>query len=409
VINKNDYISRRKKLVDQLKKGSVLLMFSGSELTKSADEKYPFFGDRNFLYLTGITQHNSALLIVKTEVINETLYVLPKNEIIERRAGRRLSEKEINEASGISNIHNIDTLEKDLIPLIMDNNCNKLYLNQDFQTLQLKETEVVNLINKKLSKIDIENIYPKIAGMRRYKSQNEIQAIRNAINLTKKGIIRGMKFCKPNVMEYQIEAEYLHEAQMAGHRVQSFSPIVAAGKQIFYLHYASPMAQVMDGDLVLMDVGVGYNHYCSDVSRVFPSNGKFTKKQTEIYNIALEASRSIMEEVRPGRNFSITNEICKKVAFKELKKLGIISDFSDIEKYVWHKTTHHVGLDTHDVGGYDDPMAENMIFTVDAGIYIREWGIGLRVEDDVLVTKNGCENLSRAIPSEIKDIEMLLS
>jgi Xaa-Pro aminopeptidase len=142
---------------------------------------------------------------------------------------------------------------------------------------------------------------------------------------------------------------------------------------------------------------------------VFPASGRFSRRQAQIYRIAYEANRAIMAQVRPGADFSLPNRICREVAFEGLKALGLLDDPADIGRYVWHGTTHHVGLDTHDVGGYGEPMAENMIFTVDAGIYVREWGVGLRIEDDVLVTADGCENLSAAIPARLEEIEAILA
>ena len=160
--------------------------------------------------------------------------------------------------------------------------------------------------------------------------------------------------------------------------------------------------------MILSDVGATYDEYCTDVSRVFPANGQFSERQAQIYRVAYDANRAVMEQVRPGVFFPQLNRTCREVSFEGLKALGLLDDFADIRRYVWHGAVHHVGLDTHDVGGYEEPMAENMVFTVDAGIYVREWGIGLRIEDNVLVTAEGCENLSAAIPGTIEEIESLL-
>jgi Xaa-Pro aminopeptidase len=165
------------------------------------------------------------------------------------------------------------------------------------------------------------------------------------------------------------------------------------------------MSVLADGDLILSDVGAAYDEYGTDISRVFPANGQFSQRQAQIYRIAYAANRAVMDEVRPGVFFPQMNRICREVSFEGLKALGLLEDFADISRYVWHGVAHHIGLNTHDVGGYDEPMAENMVFTVDTGIYVREWGIGLRIEDNVLVTAEGCENLSAAIPATIEEIE----
>jgi Xaa-Pro aminopeptidase len=169
------------------------------------------------------------------------------------------------------------------------------------------------------------------------------------------------------------------------------------------------MSVISDGELILSDVGAAYDEYCTDISRVFPANGRFGERQAQIYQVAYDANRAIMEQVRPGVQFRQLPRTCQEASFEGLKALGLLNDFADIRKYVWHGPTHHVGLNTHDVGGYDEPLAENMVFTVDAGIYVREWGIGLRIEDNVLVTANGCENLSAAIPSTMEEIEKIMA
>jgi Xaa-Pro aminopeptidase len=169
------------------------------------------------------------------------------------------------------------------------------------------------------------------------------------------------------------------------------------------------MSVLVDGELILTDVGAAYDEYGTDISRVFPANGRFNERQAQLYRVAFEANRAVMEQVRPGVYFPQLNRTCREVSFEGLKALGLLEDFADIRRYVWHGAVHHIGLDTHDVGGYEDPMTENMVFTVDAGIYVREWGIGLRVEDNVRVTTDGCENLSAAIPVDIEEIESILA
>jgi Xaa-Pro aminopeptidase len=245
--------------------------------------------------------------------------------------------------------------------------------------------------------------------MRKIKAPGEIDAIRKAMQITDAGIRRLMRVAKPGVMEYELEAEFNSELAAHGQRRTAFPSIIAGGERIFYLHYTTPMSVITDGELILSDVGAAYDEYCTDISRVFPANGHFSERQAQIYQVAYAANRAIMEQVRPGIAFQTLNPICRKVSFDGLKALGLLNDFADIGKYVWHGAVHHVGLDTHDVGGYEQPITENMIFTVDAGIYVREWGIGLRIEDNVLVTADGCENLSAAIPSTIEEIENLMA
>ncbi|MEE4194140.1 MAG: M24 family metallopeptidase, partial [Anaerolineae bacterium] len=223
--------------------------------------------------------------------------------------------------------------------------------------------------------------------------------------ITEAGIRRMIKAAKPGMMEYELEAEFNHELALHGQRRTAFPSIISAGERNFYLHYAELQGRINEGDLILSDVGAPYDDYHTDISRVFPASGRFSDRQKAIYEIAYKANRAIMAQVRPGVPFSMCNQVCREVCFEGLQALGIIDDFSRIQEYVWHGVAHHIGLDTHDVGGYAEPMAENMVFTVDAGIYVREWGVGLRIEDNVLVTADGCENLSASIPARIEEIE----
>lgn len=264
-------------------------------------------------------------------------------------------------------------------------------------------------IQKRYPNVAIKNSYPLLAAMRKIKASAEIDAIRKAMQITEAGIRHMMRAAKPGRMEYELEAEFLAELATHGQHRTAFPSILAGGERIFYLHYANPMAALADGELVLSDVGAAYDEYCTDISRVFPGNGRFSERQAQLYQIAYESNRAVMEQARPGVFFPQLNRTCREVSFEGLKRLGLLNDFADIGRYVWHGVAHHVGLDTHDVGGYQEPMAENMVFTVDAGIYVREWGIGLRIEDNVLVTASGCENLSASIPVTIEEIESLMA
>jgi Xaa-Pro aminopeptidase len=256
----------------------------------------------------------------------------------------------------------------------------------------------------------IKNSYPLVCALRKVKTQGEIEAVRRAMQITAAGIRQMMQVGRPGRMEYEIEAAFNAELAARGQRRTAFPSIISAGERNFYLHYASLQGCVADGDLILTDVGATYDEYCTDIARVFPANGHFSERQAQIYQIAYAANREIMAQVRPGVPFGLPNRICREVAFEGLKALGLLNHpTDDVRRYVWHGVTHHVGLDTHDVGGYDEPMAENMIFTIDAGIYVREWGIGLRIEDNVLVTADGCENLSASIPATIEEIEAILA
>jgi len=407
------YSENRRRVAAHMTGNDAMLFFSGESMRKTADENFPFFTNRNFLYLTGIKQEQSALLLQKKgELLSECLFVTKPDFESEIWTGRRFTDEEINEISGVEGIENINNLSRTLDALLSSQQVMTLWLCFDALAPERSfdiEREFAKQIQHRHPHIVIKNSYPLLAAMRKIKAPEEINAIRKAMQITEAGIRRLMRVAKPGMMEYELEAEFNSELAVHGQRRTAFPSIIAGGERIFYLHYANPMSVLADGELILSDVGSPYDEYCTDISRVFPTNGHFSERQAQIYQIAYAANRAVMEQVRPGVFFPQLNRTCREVSFEGLKALGLLDDFADIRRYVWHGVTHHVGLDTHDVGGYDEPMEENMVFVVDAGIYVREWGIGLRIEDNVLVTADGCENLSAAIPATIEEIESLMA
>lgn len=407
------HIRNRQQLAAHMAENDIMLFFSGEAVRKSADESFPFFANRNFLFLTGIQQENSVLMLHKKgDLIYECMFVTKPDLEQEVWTGKRLTEEEIHDLSGVEGIEDISHLTQTVNRLLASRSKTTLWLCFDALASERSfdlERDFAKKIQGRHPHIEIRNSYPLVAAMRKIKSPEELDAIRRAMQITEAGIRRLMQVAKPGVMEYELEAEFNHELARHGQRRTAFPSIIAGGERIFYLHYANPMSVISDGELILSDVGAAYDEYCTDISRVFPANGRFSERQGKLYQVAYAANRAVMEQVRPGVFFPQFNRTCREVSFEGLKALGLLNDFSDVGKYVWHGAVHHVGLDTHDVGGYDEPAAENMVFTVDAGIYVREWGIGLRIEDNVLVTADGCENLSASIPATIEEIEDIMA
>lgn len=412
-MDKTFYINNRQRIAAHTAAGDIMLFFSGESVRKTADENYPFFTNRNFLYLTGVKQEQSALLLHNQDsVIQERLFALKPDQAAEIWTGRRFTFDELSAMSGIAVVEDISRLDRVINQLLASQPAGALWLCFDAHSSERSfdlEREFASRIRERYPHVAIKNSYPLFRKLRMIKAPGEIEAIRKAMEITAAGIRKMMQFARPGVMEYELEAVFNAELAAHGQRRTAFPSIISSGERNFYLHYSSLQGRVEDGDLILTDVGAPYDEYCTDISRVFPANGHFSERQAQIYQVALLANRAVMENVRPGMPFGMTNQVCRQVTFEGLKALGLLEDPADIGRYVWHGTTHHVGLDTHDVGGYEDPMAENMIFTVDAGIYVREWGIGLRIEDNVLVTKDGCENLSASIPVSIEEIEDIMA
>ncbi|MEP7137435.1 MAG: aminopeptidase P family protein [Chloroflexota bacterium] len=412
-MDKSFYGENRRRLAAHMTGNDAMLFFSGEGVRKTADEDFPFFTNRNFLYLTGVKQEQSALLLQKkADLITERLFATKPDLEQEVWTGRRFTDAELHEISGIEQVEDINNLSRTLDQLLAAQPAMTLWLCFDALASERSfdiEREFAKHIQSRHPHIAIRNSYPLLAAMRKIKSPREIDAIRKAMQITEAGIRRLMRAAKPGVMEYELEAEFNSELAAHGQRSTAFPSIIAGGERIFYLHYSNPMGKLADGELILSDVGAVYDEYCTDISRVFPSNGRFSERQAQLYQVAYAANRAHMAQVRPGVPFHVLPQTCKEVTFEGLKALGLLDDIADVRKYYWHGPTHHVGLNTHDVGGYDEPVAENMVFTVDAGIYVREWGIGLRIEDNVLVTADGCENLSASIPVTIEEIESFMA
>lgn len=408
-MNPTFHSSRRSSLAAHSADGDLMVFFSGEGARKTADENYPFFANRNFLYLTGVAQEQCALLMHNQGGwIEERLFALRPDPAREIWTGRRLTADELSALSGISAVDDIQRLESALDQLLGAQPAAALWLCFDALAPERAfdlERAFADQIRKKHPQVVIKNSYPLLRAMRTIKAPDEIDAVRRAMQITEAGIRQMMRSAAPGMLEYELEALFNGVLAAHGQRRTAFPSIISAGERNFYLHYAELRGRVAEDDLILTDVGAPYDEYCTDISRVFPASGRFSPRQAQIYQIAYDANRAVMAEMRPGVSMRMPNQVCREVVFAGLQKLGLIDDIAEIGKYVWHGVAHHVGLDTHDVGQYDVPLAEAMILTVDAGIYVREWGIGLRIEDNVLVTGGGCENLSAGIPATIEEIE----
>src|SRR5574338_949531 len=339
-MNQEFYIRNRRKLSEHLIDQEAMLFFSGESVRKSADENFPFFTNRNFLYLTGIQQEQSALLIQKRgDLASECLFVTKPDFEREIWTGRRFTEKEINEISGVDGQEDIDHLDRILDSLFSSQKIMTLWLCFDplapERFLDI-ERDFAKQVQRRYPYIVIKNSYPLLAAMRKIKAPEEIDAIRKAMRITEAGIRRLMRVAKPGMMEYELEAEFHCELAAHGQRRTAFPPIIAGGERIFYLHYANPLSTVADGELILSDVGAAYDEYCTDISRVFPANGRFSERQAQLYQVAFAANRAVMERVRPGEFFPQLNRVCREVAFEGLKALGLLDDYKDVGKYVWH-------------------------------------------------------------------------
>lgn len=395
--------------MDKIEDNSMVVLFGGRAPYKSADETYPFTPNRNFYYLTGIDRENIILLMTKrNNKIEEVLFIEESDPVMARWVGERMNAEEAEECSGIKNIDYIKNFNEGFASFISRFNYDKLYLDLERQEWGIQFTEAQNFASEtrlKYPHIVIKNIYSDICDLRTIKSKEEVDEIRKAISITKMGIEEMMKNAEPKMMEYEIEAYFDHVLTSKGVKDKAFKTIAAAGKNGTILHYSDNNGKCMENDLILFDLGAQWNYYNGDISRTFPVSGKFTERQKQVYNVVLKANEEIIKAVKPGMPFSELNEIAKKVLAEGCKELGLIKEDSELSKYYFHGVSHYLGLDTHDVGDRAAMLEAGMVFTNEPGLYIPEEGIGIRIEDDILVTECGCENLSKDIIKTVEEIE----
>ena len=415
----NEFELRRQKLFEELPDNSVSLIFAGTAKICSEDEYYPFEVNRNFFYLTGIEQENSVLMLIKCPgERKEYLFLDEYNEVKERWTGKRLTFEEATEISLLSNVYSNNTFESMLtMSLSRDNNS---YGNIDNLLLDLSNEIKIKLncstqtfakeLEEKYPSLNVGNVYPYIVELRLVKSEEEIKNLEEAINVTSTGINDLLVEMRFGMSEHELSDRFEFYGKTHGRRKLSFETICATGKDATILHH--PINQqtgvIRNGDLVLFDLGYKYNGYCADISRTYPANGVFSEEQRKIYEAVLNCNKAVIEYIKPGLSIPELQEFAIAFLKKECVRLGLIKEDDDILKYYIHSVSHFLGLDTHDVGDRKRKLVPGNVITVEPGLYFVEKGIGVRIEDDVLVTSTGSKCLSRGIKKEIADIEKLM-
>jgi Xaa-Pro aminopeptidase len=410
---------RREKLFASIPENSVVLLFSGVSKIVSEDEYYPFVANRNFFYLTGIEQENSTLMLIKTPGEHKSYLFLDEyNELKERWTGKRLSFEKASQISDLDNIYSNNTFEEMLsMALAKENNMygqiSNLFIDLSNE-IKIKENCSTQIFAKEMEEkyphLKIENIYSYVVELRLVKSDLEVRQLEEAINATSTGINDLLLNLKVGVIEHELSDRFEYYGKTHGRRKLSFETIVATGKDATILHH--PISQqegvVKDGELVLFDLGYQYNGYSADISRTFPVNGTFTDFQRRVYEAVLNCNKAVIDYVKPGLTILELQEYAISFFKKECKRLNLIKDEEEISKLYIHNVSHFLGLDTHDVGDRKRPLVPGNVITVEPGLYFVNEGVGVRIEDDVLVTETGSRCLSRGIKKEISDIEKML-
>jgi len=418
------FIENRKKLVKQLKPNSMVVVQANDVMPTNADGTMFFKQNTDLFWLTGVNQEESILVLypdAPDPAFREVLFLTETSPLIEVWYGRKLSKSEATEVTGIQNIVWLSNFNQIFRNLVTD--ADNIYVNTNEHKradviVQSKSFKFIDWCKENYPLHNYCRLAPVINRLRMIKSKQEIDLMQEACNLTDKAFRRVLKFVKPGVMEYEIQAEFAHEFIRNGSNFADYYPIIASGPGACVLHYIKNDEPCKDGDVILIDTGASYSNYNADMTRCIPVNGKFTKRQKQVYNACLRVMKNTIALVKKGGNWKEIQKATEMDMEKELIGLKLLK-LSDIKKqdpawpafkkYFMHNVSHFLGLDVHDVGYFETPYKPGMVFTVEPGIYIQEEGIGIRLENNILITEKGNFDLMRNIPLEIDEIEEIMN
>ncbi len=419
------YIQNRKNFTKLLKANSLAIFNSNDIMPSNGDGTMPFRQNNDLLYMSGIDQEESILLLfpdAPDKRQREILFLKETSEEIAIWEGNKYTKEEAYKTSGIETIYWLSDFKKVFNKLMSE--CEYVYLNSNEHNRATVEVETRDARFNKWCQTNYplhhyKRIAPLIWNLRAIKSKLEIEQIQQAIDITEKAFRRVLKFVKPNVTEYEIEAEYIHEFTRNKSKGFAYTPIIASGAGSCVLHYIENNKVCKDGDVLLMDVGAEYANYNADMTRTVPVNGKFTKRQRDVYEAVLRVQKAATKMLVAGKTIlDEYHQAVGEVMEKELVDLKLLT-MQDInsqnpenpayKRYFMHGTSHHLGLDVHDVAHWYRKFEEGMVLTVEPGIYIREENLGIRLENNILITKDGNQNLMKEIPLEIDEIEGIMN
>jgi len=428
-----EFAARRQKLINAMGPDSIAILFTSPHHLRNNDTEYPYRPDSDFYYLTGFKEPESVALFIPNGQEGEfILFNRPRDPKAEQWSGKRLGQEEAKNALGVDQAYPIEKLEEMLPKLLLGKQ--RLFYTlakqdvNDKIILQALAAARAGARAGVQAPTEISSFSKKTSELRLIKSKTEIEVMRYAVRVSAQAHKRGMAMCKPGMYEYQLEAEYVYEFMRGGCQATAYSSIVGGGANASILHYIDNNQKLNEGDLVLVDAAGEYNYYAADITRTYPVNGKFRGEQRAIYELVLQSQLVAIETIRPGASWNAAQEMVVKVLTQGLVDLGLLKGSVDslieqkaYEKFYMHRSGHWLGLDVHDVGAYNEnnqwrKLQPGMALTVEPGIYInaqapvdKRWhNIGVRIEDDVVVTETGHEMLSKDAPKKIDEIEALM-
>ncbi|MGB1801012.1 MAG: Xaa-Pro aminopeptidase [Gammaproteobacteria bacterium] len=434
MINKKECQARRKKLMDMIGSDSIAILPTASVYIRNRDVEFPFRPDSDFFYLTGYPEPEAVAVLIPDRADGEFILFCREKDIeMETWHGRRAGLEGALKTYGADDAFPIEDMD-DILPGLIEGHERVFYNMGHDQNFDQRVLGWVNQIRDKartgvVAPDEFISLNHFLHDMRLYKSRHEIKLMKKAAKISAAAHKRVISHCKPGMYEYQLEAELLHEFMLNGSRAAAYPSIVGSGENGCILHYTENQDEIADGDLLLIDAGAEYHGYASDITRTFPANGKFSKAQRQAYDLVLKAQIAAIEQVQPGNHWNDPHDAAVRVLTEGMIELGILKGDVDelikdqvYTKYYMHRTGHWLGMDVHDVGDYkvDNEwrmLEPGMVLTIEPGLYMpaetkglakKWWSIGIRIEDDVLVTKDGYEVLTKDVPKSADEIEALM-
>ena len=425
-IDQQLFVRNRSKLVKELKSNSVAVVNSNDIMPTNSDGTMRFRQNSDMFYLTGVDQEESILVLCPDfpdEKFREILFLRETNDQIALWEGHKLTKEEARAATGVKTVLWAGEFQRIFHTMMVMGNVENVYLNTNDHyradvTVDSRDQRFIKLCQQKYPLHRYERLAPIMHRLRSVKSEEEITLMQKACDITGKAFRRVLKFVKPGVKEFEIEAEYAHEFLRLGSRGFAYEPIIASGANSCVLHYIVNDQACNSGDVLLLDVGAEYANYNADLTRTIPVSGKFTPRQKEVYNAVLRIHKAAIGMLRPGVQYYEYHKEIQKMTEAELVKLKLLNkeevakqnpDKPLFMKYFAHGTSHMLGLDVHDVGNMYGKMVPGMVWTVEPGIYIREEKLGVRIENNILITEDGVVDLMKNVPREVEEIEEIMN
>jgi Xaa-Pro aminopeptidase len=423
-LNPEIFVTNRKRFIERMKPGSIAIFVSNDEVPSNADATYGFKQNSDLYWLSGVMQEDSMVILFPGNPdpkYREVLVLVRPNEMKEKWDGKRLRKEEAMAMSGFSTIVWLDSIDALLQPWI--HLAENIYLdtNENDRKASLVRTRDYRFVDEMKARYPLHK-YERAAvlmkELRGVKTELEIEVVKKAVEITHNTFNRVMKFIRPGVMEYEIEAEIVHSFLTQRATGEAYHSIIASGDRARTLHYVSNNQECKDGELILMDFGASYGGYNADLTRTIPVNGKFSQRQKEVYNACLHLHNYARNLLKPGISIVDYTERVGDEATKQFVKIGLLKE-NDVKnedpenrayrKYLYHGISHHLGIDVHDLGTRTEPIQPGMLFTVEPGIYIEEEQMGIRIENNLWITDTGNIDLFEKIPITVEEIESFMA